>query len=230
MESLATDDWLLVHCVLLDRWLPGTIAHNPRSNMNNAVGYGRPARRGNDVVLGTDGIGADMLEEFRMAYVAHRADDVLAVPDTAWGWVTNGYRFLPECADDRVTWTYDHVDSPWHVAFTPGTRATDVVSGTGEVLVAGGQPTRVDLAEVRAHAAEQAARLFAPPLTTDEYRGAVPSPKRPSRCVCDAEPMARTPTRSPCTSRTPIRSATASNTSARPRRPASAPSGRRTAG
>ena len=161
LETLATDDWLLVHCVLLDRRLPGTIAHNPRSNMNNAVGYGRPARRGNDVVLGTDGIGADMLEEFRLAYVAHRADDVLAVPDTAWGWVTNGYRFLPECADDRVTWTYDHVDSPWHVAFTPGTRATDVVSGTGEVLVAGGQPTRVDLAEVRAHAAEQAARLFA---------------------------------------------------------------------
>jgi cytosine/adenosine deaminase-related metal-dependent hydrolase len=161
LERLAAADWLLVHCVLLDRSLPGTIAHNPRSNMNNAVGYGRPARQRNDVVLGTDGIGADMLEEFRLAYVAHRADDVLAVPDTAWSWVTNGYRFLPECADDRVTWTYDHVDSPWHVAFTPGIRATDVVSGTGEVLVAGGQPTRVDLAEVRAHATEQAARLFA---------------------------------------------------------------------
>ena len=130
MEALATDDWLLVHCVLLDRLLPGTIAHNPRSNMNNAVGYGRPARRGNDIVLGTDGIGADMLEEFRLAYVAHRADDVQAVPDTAWSWVTNGYRFIPECADDRVTWTYDHVDSPWHVAFTPGIRATDVVSAS----------------------------------------------------------------------------------------------------
>ena len=42
-------------------------------------GTARPARRPNDVVLGTDGIGADMLEEFRLAYVAHRADDVLAV-------------------------------------------------------------------------------------------------------------------------------------------------------
>jgi cytosine/adenosine deaminase-related metal-dependent hydrolase len=161
LESLAAADWLLVHCVLLDRPLPGTIAHNPRSNMNNAVGYARPAQRRNDVVLGTDGIGADMLEEFRLAYVAHRADDVLAVPDTAWSWLSNGYRLLPECADDRVTWTYDHVDSPWHVAFTPGIRATDVVSGGGEVLVAGGLPTRVDLAEVRTHAAEQAQRLFA---------------------------------------------------------------------
>jgi cytosine/adenosine deaminase-related metal-dependent hydrolase len=161
LESLAREDWLIVHCVGLDRPLPGTIAHNPRSNMNNAVGYGRPARRPNDVVLGTDGIGADMLEEFRLAYVAHRADDVLAVPDTAWSWVANGYRFIPECEGDRVTWSYDHADSPWHVAFTPGIRALDVVTADGEILVQAGVPSRVDTAEVRAHAAEQAQRLFA---------------------------------------------------------------------
>ena len=161
LAGLATDDWLLVHCVGLDRPLPGTIAHNPRSNMNNGVGYARPASRPNPIVLGTDGIGADMLEELRLAYVALRADDVTATPETAWTWLTNGHRFIPEAADDRVTWTYDHADSPWHVAFTPGMRVTDVVSGDGEVLVAGGQPTRVDLDEVRAHAAEQATRLFA---------------------------------------------------------------------
>ena len=40
-------------------------------------------------------------------------------------------------------------------------RVTDVVSGDGEVLVADGRPTRVDLDEIRAHAAEQATRLFA---------------------------------------------------------------------
>jgi cytosine/adenosine deaminase-related metal-dependent hydrolase len=161
LADLAADDWLLVHCVGLDRDLPGVIAHNPRSNMNNGVGYARPARRPNVVVLGTDGIGADMLEEFRLAYVAHRADDVLATPDTAWTWLSNGYRLVPEAATDRVTWTYDHAESPWHVAFTPGMRATDVVSGSGEVLVRDGRPTRVDVDEVRAHAAEQAARLFA---------------------------------------------------------------------
>ena len=47
------------------------------------------------------------------------------------------------------------------MAFTPGMRVTDVVAGDGEVLVADGKPTRVDLADVRAHAAEQSARLFA---------------------------------------------------------------------
>ena len=87
--------------------------------------------------------------------------NVLAVPDTAWSWLTNGYHLLPECLNDRVTWTYDHADSPWHVAFTPGMRVTDVVNADGEVLLAGGRPTRVDVGEVRAHAAEQATRLFA---------------------------------------------------------------------
>jgi cytosine/adenosine deaminase-related metal-dependent hydrolase len=160
LAALAADDWLLVHCVRLDRELPGTVAHNPRSNMNNGVGYARPARRPNRVVLGTDGIGADMLEEFRLAFVAHRADDVQATPETAWSWLTNGYALVPEAADDRITWTYDHADSPWRVAYTPGMRAVEVVTGDGEVLVADGRPTLVDLDEIRAHAAEQAARLF----------------------------------------------------------------------
>lgn len=160
LESLARPDWLLVHCVHLDRELPGTIVHNPRSNMNNAVGYARPARWTRPVLLGTDGIGADMLEEFRLAYVALRADDVTASPDTVWSWLENAYRYMPECRSDRVTWTYDHADSPWHVAFTPGIRATDVVTGDGEVLLADGRPTRVDLDDVRAKASEAAQRLF----------------------------------------------------------------------
>jgi len=161
LSALASGDWLLVHCVSLDRDLPGTIAHNPRSNMNNSVGYASPAGRSNPVVLGTDGIGADMLEEFRLAYVAQRADDVLASPDSAWSWLHNGYQLVPEARDDEVTWSYDHVDSAWHVAFTPGIRAERVVSGDGEVLLAAGRPTRVDLDEVRAKAAEQATRLHA---------------------------------------------------------------------
>lgn len=129
--------------------------------MNNAVGYARPASRTSKIVLGSDGIGADMLEEFRLAYVAHRADDVTASPDTAWSWLANGHDFLPECRNDRVQWNYDHVDSAWHVAFTPGVRATSVTSASGEVLVADGLPTRVDLDEVRHKAAEAAHRLFA---------------------------------------------------------------------
>ena len=52
LEGLAQENWLLVHCVHLDRDLRGTIAHNPRSNMNNGVGYARPAQRKNNDILG----------------------------------------------------------------------------------------------------------------------------------------------------------------------------------
>ncbi len=160
LAALAQDDWLIVHCVHLDRDLPGTIAHNPRSNMNNAVGYARPAARPNRVVLGTDGIGADMLDEFRVAYVRHREDDVTASPDTAWSWLANGWELVPEAREhDEVTWTYAPME-PWHLAFTTGVRPRRVSVG-GEVVWADGAPTRVDEAEIRAKAAEQARRLFA---------------------------------------------------------------------
>jgi cytosine/adenosine deaminase-related metal-dependent hydrolase len=160
LEPLADESWLLVHCVHLDRFLPGTIAHNPRSNMNNAVGYAWPARRDNPVVLGTDGIGGDMLEEFRLAFARAREADVLATPETAWTWLTNGYRLVPEARTDSVSWSYAHADSPWHAAYTPAIRALGAVVGGVEVL-RDGQPTRVDAREVRAKAAEQAQRLFA---------------------------------------------------------------------
>ena len=44
LADLARDDWLLVHCVHLDRDLPGTIAHNPRSQ-HEQRGRLRPTRR-----------------------------------------------------------------------------------------------------------------------------------------------------------------------------------------
>ena len=47
-------------------------AHNPRSNMNNQVGYAPVVKFGNRVLLGTDGIGADMFEEARVAFFKGR--------------------------------------------------------------------------------------------------------------------------------------------------------------
>jgi putative selenium metabolism protein SsnA len=48
------------------------LAHNARSNMNNHVGYQGALPSLGRVVLGTDGIGSDMLEECRSAYFKHR--------------------------------------------------------------------------------------------------------------------------------------------------------------
>lgn len=158
LEDLAADEWLLVHGIYLDRPLRGRLAHNPRSNMNNSVGYAKPQQLINTIVLGTDGIGADMLEEFRLSYVRHREDSVLASPDASWQWLMNGEQLFPEVKSDKVTWSYDHVDSPWHVAFTPGIRCTDVEI-EGQVVVKDGKPTQFDLTEIRTKAAEAAKKL-----------------------------------------------------------------------
>lgn len=157
----ARDNWLLAHCVHADPPLAGTVIHNPRSNMNNAVGYARPARwaaAGNRVVLGSDGIGGAMLDEFALAYATQRADDVTATPETAWGWLQAGAELVPEVLSDRVIWSADRAD-PWYLAFTPGVRAERVVVD-GEVVVDGGRCTRVDGERIRARAWEEARRLW----------------------------------------------------------------------
>ncbi len=48
------------------------LAHNARSNMNNAVGYQQLLPEYRFSVLGTDGIGSDMLEEAAFAFFRHR--------------------------------------------------------------------------------------------------------------------------------------------------------------
>lgn len=159
LRSLSADDWLIIHGVHLptDHGLRGTIVHNPRSNMNNSVGYADPARFANPVALGTDGIGADMIAEFQLAYVKQRESDIHAVPDTAWSWLEHGWALFPEARADRVTWSYEPIE-PWHLAFTPTVSAVDVEIDQRLVL-RGGTPTRVDADEIRAKAREQSVRL-----------------------------------------------------------------------
>ncbi len=159
LESRSRENWLLGHCVHLDRDLKGVILHNPESNLNNGVGYARPTRFPNRVALGTDGIGGDMLGAFRAAYLRMREEDVTSSPEIAWSWLETGWELFPEARGDRVVWSHDPMD-PWHLAFTPGVRPLRVEVG-GEVVLSEGRSTRVDPDEVRAKAAEHAARLHA---------------------------------------------------------------------
>ena len=57
-----------------------------------------------------------------------------------------------------MTWSYAPME-PWHLAFSPGVRAIDVMVG-GRPLLKNGRVVSVDAAEIRAKAAEQARRLF----------------------------------------------------------------------
>ncbi len=162
LRGHTADDWWLVHGVHLpdDHGLVGTIIHNPRSNMNNAVGYANPRRfaPANRVGLGTDGIGADMLDEFRVAFVRARERDVTTTPDQVWSWLETGYRLFPEALDDEVTWTYEPMD-PWRLAYSPGVSPI-TVEIDGEIVYADGAATRVDGDEIKAKAADAAQRLF----------------------------------------------------------------------
>lgn len=161
LAGLTNDKWLLAHCVSLptEHTLSGTILHNPRSNLNNSVGYAEPTRFVNPVALGTDGIGASAIESFRLAYVMHRSVDVTASPETAWSWLEQGWTIAPEALADEVVWSYDPM-TPWHIAFTNGVRPIEVKVDGEKVLDESG-PTRVDAGEIRHKAAEQATRLHA---------------------------------------------------------------------
>ncbi len=160
LAPLATDKWLIIHGVHLsdDHGLSGTLIHNPRSNMNNAVGYARPVRFANPTGLGTDGIGADMIDEFRVAYVRMREDDVTAGPDAAWHMLEVNRDLFAESRNDVVTWNYDDMD-PWRLAFTTGVTPRHITVD-GETVMADGRLTNVDPVEIRAKAAEAAQRLF----------------------------------------------------------------------
>jgi len=78
-HGLLSDRSLIAHGVHLpaaDRQILAAsgafLAHQARSNMNNHVGYHDALPSLRRVVLGTDGIGSDMLEECRSAFFKHR--------------------------------------------------------------------------------------------------------------------------------------------------------------
>jgi len=61
------------------------IVHNPRSNMNNAVGCApvmEMVKRGIRVCLGTDGMSSDMMDELKMGILIHK--HVAADPRVGW--------------------------------------------------------------------------------------------------------------------------------------------------
>ncbi|HTQ41074.1 MAG TPA: amidohydrolase family protein [Pirellulales bacterium] len=75
LHQLLGPNSVLAHCIHLTdddidqlNEVQPTIAHNPRSNMNNAVGYAPLSKLKCPIMLGTDGIGADMFTEARTAW------------------------------------------------------------------------------------------------------------------------------------------------------------------
>jgi putative selenium metabolism protein SsnA len=185
--GVLTADALLAHCVHVSDFevaditaCGATVAHNPRSNMNNRVGYAPLARFGQRVALGTDGIGGDMITESQLGYF--RATEAGAA--TAPGWplerLAEGGRLAgrifgePQLGGiaagapaDLTVLGYDP-PAPLSAANLPGHWVFGVAAGrvrdvlvAGELVIADGRSTRVDEAEIAEAASREAARLWA---------------------------------------------------------------------
>jgi putative selenium metabolism protein SsnA len=156
-----------------------SLAHNARSNMNNAVGRARLDVLGARVALGTDGIGSDMFEESRTAYFRLREDDPGAGPDWPLRHLAEGARFVGAAFRERrlgriqtgapadlVVLEYappaplNAGSFPGHWVFGLGARTVRDVMVAGEWVVLDRRLTRADEQELAAGARVQADRLW----------------------------------------------------------------------
>lgn len=157
------------------------VAHNARSNQNNHVGYADPATQGPNVVLGTDGIGADLFAEGQAAFYAGRAHDRHFDAAFVQTLLNNGRRFAGArfgepalgtlsvgapadviVLDDRSPTPVNDGNWPWQFVFTQSASAVrDVfVAGRPRLLGRVAAPD-LDEAALLARARDAARRLFA---------------------------------------------------------------------
>lgn len=177
---------LLAHGVHLDddeislvQAAGASLAHNARSNMNNAIGRARLDALGQRVALGTDGIGSDMFEESRAAYFRLREDDRSAGPDWPLQRLAHGARFAagafgepglgtiaPGAPADLAVLDYA-APAPMHAGSFPGhwifglsARHVRDVLVAGDWVVLDRKLTRVDQQELAVAARAEAERLW----------------------------------------------------------------------
>ena len=185
--GIVNEQALLAHCVHVDAAevqivaeSGATVVCNPRSNMNNGVGYSPfNLSRGTGAALGTDGIGGDMLTESQVGFFRAREAD-LAVPASwplarlAAGSQLAGRIYAepllgtlhPGAPADITVYDYrapapldsDNLSGHWVFGLSPE-HVRDVYVA-GELVVADRSSTRVDGYEVAAEGAAAAGQLW----------------------------------------------------------------------
>ncbi len=155
----------------------GFLVHNPRSNMNNGVGYMNNLHRIKNPVLGTDGIGANMWEELKFAFFKNNdAGGKLNLPDFP-GILQNGNKILERYfgqkfgqieegyTADLVILDY-HPPTPFleenlagHLIFGFSSRDVETVIVNGKVIFQDRQ-FKIDISQIYAEAQKQAERLW----------------------------------------------------------------------
>lgn len=133
-------------------------AHNPRSNMNNQVGYAPVASFGDRLVIGTDGIGADMFEEARFAFFKGRDGRAGFGADEWLRALANNHRLASQAfgfaigaldagaAADLVMLNYRSPtpltadNLAWHLAFGLSSAAVESVMVAGRFIIRDRKP------------------------------------------------------------------------------------------
>lgn len=153
------------------------LVHNPRSNMNNHVGYNGKLAAYRNLALGTDGIGADMFEELKFAFFKHRDAGGPMWPDSFTRFLWNGNRLLERNfgarfgrleTGSKADLTICDYDSPTplvaqniggHLAFGMGSGAVNSVMVDGK-MVYDNRSFPFDVAPIYAEARKAAAALW----------------------------------------------------------------------
>jgi putative selenium metabolism protein SsnA len=175
LAGVINDRALLAHCVRVGQAeidviaaAGATVVCNPRSNMNNAVGYSPFNRRAGRVALGTDGVDGDMFAESHTGFF--RAREAGGAAD-AWplARLAEGAAFAGRCYGEPLLGTLRPgapadlivVDYPTPTPLTAGNLAGHWIFGlsagrvrdvyvAGEPVLADGRSTRVEEAKVAA--------------------------------------------------------------------------------
>lgn len=100
-HGLLSDKTLLVHGIYLNEHEIDLLnergcyfAHNPRSNMNNQVGYSKYIPKIRNLIMGTDGCGSNMFEECKIAFFKNRDANGPFWPGDYMRALTNANGFL----------------------------------------------------------------------------------------------------------------------------------------
>lgn len=186
-HGLITDRTLLVHALHLSRDEIATInshdaflAHNPRSNMNNHVGYLKNITDVKNLVLGTDGCGGNMFEEIKIGFFKHKdeggpwwpADFVRALArgntlverifndGRKWGRIEPGYTADLVLLDYQNPTPFVSENAATHFVWGISSNAVHTVLVDGRVVLEDHQFRNIDAERVYKEAASVARRVW----------------------------------------------------------------------
>ena len=186
-------DTIAAHCVHINSAEVALLAqtgtwvtHQPRSNMNNAVGVAdveKLLRQGVRVALGNDGFSNNMWAEWKTAYLLHKVwqrdprimDGVTVVEMAVHHSAALANKFFPVAplgvlsagaqadiifVDYHPTTPLVAANLPWHILFGFEASMVDTTICAGEVLMRNRELVTLDEAEITARSRELAAAVW----------------------------------------------------------------------